>query len=231
MMRKHILSLILFAVVSVALAQQKVSVKIWKGGNSTTIEQIDSVTFPNTTHQMVSVDLGLSVKWGACNVGAETPEAYGNYYAWGETGIKKVYNWEKYKYADAASATMTKYNSTDGKTILETNDDAATVVLGSTWRIPTTSEMKELVEKCTWKWQEDEENGHYGYWVTGPNGNRIFLPAGGCMNDDSHMQWDLMDIIGLHRSVLLMIGWHVICFSIIITSMAPMLVSGIMVSV
>ncbi len=184
MMKKYVLSFLLLAMASMALAQEKVSVKVWKGGNATTIEQIDSITFPNTMQEPACVDLGLSVKWASCNLGAETPEAYGNYYAWGETSTKEYYNWDKYKYCTPLTMAMSKYNSTDKKTILEAEDDAATVLLGNNWRIPTADEMKELVEKCTWEWMEDEKNRNYGYWVTGPNGNRIFLPAAGCINDN-----------------------------------------------
>ena len=146
MMKKYVLSFLLLAVASMALAQEKVSVKVWKGGNATTIEQIDSITFPNTMQEPACVDLGLSVKWASCNLGAETPEAYGNYYAWGETSTKEYYNWDKYKYCTPLTMAMSKYNSTDKKTILEAEDDAATVLLGNNWRIPTADEMKELVE-------------------------------------------------------------------------------------
>lgn len=72
---------------------------------------------------------------------------------------------------------ITKYNATDGKKILEPEDDAATVKLGAPWRMPTEDEIKELVDKCTWTWTT--QDGKNGYKVIGPNGNSIFLPAGG----------------------------------------------------
>ena len=81
MTKKYILSLLFLIIASVVFAQQQISVKIWKGGKADIIEQIDSITFPNTTQHITCIDLGLSVKWGSCNIGAETPEAYGNYYA------------------------------------------------------------------------------------------------------------------------------------------------------
>ena len=182
MTKKYILSLLFLIIASVVFAQQQISVKIWKGGKADIIEQIDSITFPNTTQHITCIDLGLSVKWGSCNIGAETPEAYGNYYAWGEVNTKENYSWNEYKYYEPISKKITKYNASDKMTILEANDDIATILLGNKWRIPTSAEMEELVKKCTWKWFEDEKSGYCGYWITGPNGNRIFLPAAGCIN-------------------------------------------------
>lgn len=132
------------------------------------------------------VDLGLpsGVKWRAWNVGATKPEEYGNYYAWAETTPKSSYTWSNYKYpATTYGGEITiyaKYDTTpggDGKTVLEAEDDAATANLGNGWRMPTFKEFKELRESCTWTWTS--RNGVYGMQVTGPNGNSIFLPAGG----------------------------------------------------
>ena len=113
------------------------------------------------------VDLGLSIKWATCNVGANQPHEYGNYYAWGETTTKNSYTIDNSK--------------TRGKNMGDIsgnpNYDAATANWGSGWRTPTYAEMKELDEKCTWIWTT--ENGINGYKVTGPNGNSIFLPAAG----------------------------------------------------
>ena len=122
-----------------------------------------------------AVDLGLSVKWATCNVGANTPEAYGNYYAWGETTTKSNYLWNTYKYGDGT--TFSKYNATDGKTTLETVDDIAAVNWGGKWRMPTDAEWIELCEKCTWTWTT--QNGVNGYKVKATNGNTIFLPVAG----------------------------------------------------
>ena len=122
-----------------------------------------------------AVDLGLSVKWATCNVGANTPEAYGNYYAWGETATKNNYLWDTYKYGDGT--TFSKYNATDGKTTLETVDDIAAFNWGGKWRMPTDAEWIELCEKCTWTWTT--QNGVNGYKVKATNGNTIFLPVAG----------------------------------------------------
>lgn len=128
------------------------------------------------------VDLGLSVKWATFNVGASKPEDYGDYFAWGETEPKETYSWATYKWCDGTQNNMTKYNTTDGKTILEPADDAATANWGDKWRMPTKEEMQELFDKCTWT--EETRNGINGYIVTGPNGNSIFLPRAGFYNYD-----------------------------------------------
>ena len=132
------------------------------------------------------VDLGLSVKWATCNVGASKPEGYGYYYAWGETTTKSDYSSETYKWCKGTDETMTKYctdsywGTVDNRTTLTSSDDVATVKWGSKWRMPTKEEMKELVNDCTWKWTT--QNGVEGMKVTGPNGNSIFLPAAGFRN-------------------------------------------------
>ena len=121
------------------------------------------------------VDLGLSVKWATFNVGATSPEDYGDYFAWGETETKETYSWATYKWG--TSSNLTKYNATDGKTILEPADDAAQVHWGDKWRMPSKEEVDELTQQCNWIWTT--HNNVNGYKVTGPNGNSIFLPAAG----------------------------------------------------
>lgn len=130
-----------------------------------------------------AVDLGLSVYWASCNVGATSPEEYGDYFAWGETTTKS-------DYSSATSVTyglsITELESrgiigSDGN--LTAAYDAATANWGGSWRMPTLDEMKELLNKCTWEWTT--QNGVYGRKVTGPNGNSIFLPAAGYRYDTS----------------------------------------------
>lgn len=139
------------------------------------------------------VDLGLSVMWATCNVGASSPEEYGDYFAWGEVEPKEVYSWETYKYCDGTYTSFTKYcvkgaygkdGFVDNKIVLDSEDDAATVNWGNSWRMPTRVELKELHEKCIWTWTT--LNGINGYRVTGPNGNSIFLPAAGTMLGSEH---------------------------------------------
>ena len=145
---------------------------------------ITSTTWTPTPVQYSSeyVDMGLSVKWASCNLGATTPDGYGNYYAWGETQPKKEYYWTRYTWG-GSTTTLTKYNTdgdrgtVDNLTVLEQADDAAYATLGEGWRIPTISDYEELLNNCSWTWTE--MNGHYGYRVTAPNMNSIFLPAAG----------------------------------------------------
>ena len=113
------------------------------------------------------VDLGLSVKWATCNVGASTPGRYGNYYAWGETSTKSNYGYDN-------SASYGKSWSDIGG---NSSRDAATANWGGSWRMPTKAEFQELIDNCTWTWTT--QNGHKGYKVTGKNGQSIFLPAAG----------------------------------------------------
>ena len=130
------------------------------------------------------VDLGLSVLWATTNVGARYPEGYGDYFAWGETEPKEAYSWDTYKWCNSADTSITKYNNADGMTTLLPEDDAATVNWGGKWRTPTKEELAELRLSCTWEWTT--LNGINGHQVTGPNGNSIFIPAGGSYNQFNH---------------------------------------------
>ena len=113
------------------------------------------------------VDLGLSVKWATCNVGANKPEDYGNYYAWGETKTKSDYR----------SSNSVTFDERFGDIGGKSQYDAACANWGGPWRLPTKAELQELNNKCSWTWTT--QNGKMGYKVTGPNGNSIFLPATG----------------------------------------------------
>ena len=141
----------------------------------------------NSNHEYI--DLGLSVKWATCNVGANNPEEYGDYFAWGEVEPKMEYNWRTYKWCEGVQNTQTKYctNSSNGtvdnKTVLDKEDDAAAVNWGGAWRMPTKEEQDELHQQCTWTWTT--QNGVNGYTVTGSNGNSIFIPAAGYRGDSS----------------------------------------------
>ena len=121
-------------------------------------------------HEWVDLGLPSGLKWATMNVGATTPEGYGNAYAWGETEPKIRYDFTTYKYGDGT--TFSKYNSTDYKEVLDPEDDAARVNWGGSWRMPTAAEFEELLNNCTWTY--NESNG--GYTVQGINGNTIFLP-------------------------------------------------------
>ena len=137
----------------------------------------------NTIHEYV--DLGLSVKWATCNVGADKPEDNGNLYAWGETEVKEQYSVRTSKWGSMAF--LKKYNinseqgTVDNKTTLDLEDDVAHVTWGGNWRMPTKEEMDELHDNCTWEWTT--LNGVNGYRVTskkqGYTDRSIFFPAAG----------------------------------------------------
>lgn len=169
-------------------------------------------TFTTPTFSPEYVDLGLSVKWATCNLGALSAEDFGDYFAWGETepyyesgsahsenpiwkvGKENGYSWNTYKYCKGSSSTMTKYcfqsemgynGFTDSKTILAPDDDAAHVIWGGDWRMPTTDEFTELFLNCYPSWTTI--NGVNGYkfvsYKPGYEGNSIFLPAAGERDD------------------------------------------------
>lgn len=121
-----------------------------------------------------AVDLGLSVKWRSCNLGASSPFEAGDYYAWGETRPKTEYS--KNTYAWVRGDEFTKYNLVDEKIQLDITDDAARVQLGGSWRMPTYDEFRELLSCPRTK---TGRKGVVGFLFTGPSGNRIFLPAAG----------------------------------------------------
>ena len=145
------------------------------------------------------VDLGLpsGTKWATYNVGADSPEEYGDYFAWGETESKDYYSWNSYKWMTEGMSSwrgVNKYTTEDwqtdvvwyneygefvgdGKTTLDLEDDAANANWGGDWRMPTEALLYELRNKCAWVWSS--LNGVKGYKVIGPNENSIFLPAAG----------------------------------------------------
>lgn len=148
-----------------------------KGNVSQEIMQSQSI---HNKHEYV--DLGLSVKWATCNLGAKKPEDEGDYYAWGEVKRKSTfYDASTYKWCDGAYNNITKYSpDIDGKTNLELVDDAANKNWKGNWRIPTDAEWKELIEDCMWKFTK--QNNKKGYLITSLiNGNSIFLPTTGYM--------------------------------------------------
>lgn len=140
-----------------------------------------------------AVDLGLSVKWAAYNVGASSPEEYGGYYSWGEIEESKDNReWVGYKWCNSSWGVIIKYctksnsryGTIDYKTTLELEDDIAHVDWGNNWRIPTKKEYNELIDNCIWSWttiylNESKTDSINGYKITGVNGNSIFLPAAG----------------------------------------------------
>ena len=152
--------------------------------------------------EMEYVDLGLSVKWATCNLGASKPTENGGYYQWAgtkdvsDTGI--YLDWSNCPYHTGSDnlSGWTKYNTesslgtVDNKTVLEAMDDAASVVLGGKWRMPTYEEWSELcnTDNCSWTWTSID--GVNGYKVqskkSGYTDKWIFLPAAGYRSYNEH---------------------------------------------
>jgi hypothetical protein len=160
------------------------------------------------------VDLGLpsGTLWATYNVGANTPEEYGDYFAWGETQPKDTYNWSTYQYCMGSNTTLTKYCNkssygyngfTDNLTTLLPEDDAATANWGNGWRMPTLEELQELYDNTTVTWTT--QNGVGGALFTAPNGNSLFMPAAGGRLDG-----------GLYQE-----GTHGSCYSSTLCTDAP----------
>ena len=144
-----------------------------------------------TTYKLYWAKSNLSDK-GLCT----NPEDYGDYYAWGETESKENFFWSTYKFCTSGDSwdnvkfskynTISSYGSIDNKTVLEPEDDVASVKLGGKWRMPTDAEWTELRNKCTWTWTTNYNGtGVMGQIVTATNGNSIFLPAAGLRNGTS----------------------------------------------
>ena len=162
----------------------KYYVKAYASTSSGTLygEQKEFTTDEPTTgiingHEWVDLGLPSGLKWATCNVGANSPENYGNYYAWGETETKSTYTESSSLTYGLSISELQLQDYIDGEGNLTPSHDAATANWGSAWRMPTKEELEELEDKCTWI--RTTQNGVKGYEVNGPNGNRIFLPAAG----------------------------------------------------
>lgn len=151
-----------------------------------------------TSNGQLYVDLGLpsGLKWAKCNVGAEKETDYGYYFMWGDIEDKSNADcsWESYKYCNGSFDTLTKYNifplfgeKPDDKTKLDSEDDAARAHMGGDWRMPTQTEIQELLENTENEWVEDfNGSGVNGRKFSSKiNGNSIFIPAAGIYRDGS----------------------------------------------
>ena len=166
--------------------------------NSLGIAEYDRIILDTTTNEIVYmngityeyVDLGLSVKWAKCNVGAKTETDYGYYFQWGDTADKSnaECSWASYKHCNGSYTTLKKYNNTteygenpDNKITLDPEDDAATQIMGGNWRMPTKDEIQELLDNTTK--ELTQVNGVNGCKFTsnkeGYQNNSIFIPASG----------------------------------------------------
>ncbi len=172
-MKKYILFIISMLMLSVlAMAQKTLYVHTIDGGKVEFLmsdvayigieDYIPSIDANG--HEYVDLGLPSGTLWATMNVGADTPEDYGDYFAWGETTTKLIFSSANYTYVSNISP-------------LPLKNDVANVILGGDWRMPTKEEQDELRTKCTWTWTT--QNGANGYIVTGPSGKSIFLPAAG----------------------------------------------------
>ena len=143
------------------------------------------------SHEYVDLGLPSGTLWATCNVGAETPNDYGSYFAWGEVVFKDVYDWSTYRHCNGSSNMLTKYcnNSIYGYSgymdnfiTLLPEDDAATANWGNGWRTPTNEEWEELRNNTTNILTT--QNGVNGRLYTASNGKSLFLPAAGYRWDD-----------------------------------------------
>lgn len=132
-------------------------------------------------HEFVDLGLPSGTLWATQNMGANSPEDYGDYYAWGEIEPKTNFSWDNYSLCDGTISSLSRYNvdsnygTVDGVTQLDIRDDAANQQWGGLWCIPTEAQAKELKNQCSWSL--DVSRG--GYTVVGPNGNSIFMPMSG----------------------------------------------------
>lgn len=141
-----------------------------------------------STDNVEYVDLGLPSGnlWATCNLGASSPEAYGDYYAWGEVEPKQKYTYPNHKWykEGAPSQGFTKYNNEDGKLTLEDEDDAVIQKIGNGWRTPTLADFRELTNQKYTTIEKTTLNGVAGYQITSKkNGKSIFIPFAGFKRD------------------------------------------------
>ena len=143
-------------------------------------------------HEYVDLALPSGTLWATCNVGAENPEDFGNYFAWGETTLEQRdnYNWDTYLYSEGTKETITKYNATDGQMELLPEDDAATVNWGSKWQMPSKEQFDELLNDDLTTRAMTTLNGVTGLEITSKsNSKSIFLPAAGYLRESGSLEY------------------------------------------
>lgn len=191
---KKLFTSILMLAITLAMQAQTMNVHFKNGTkvefSANRVDYVDFTEKPSdpTLTPGDYVDLGLSVKWAACNLGASTPAGTGGYYAWGETSSKKNYTEDNYTYYKTGTGYIDISEDITGSEY-----DAATVNLGNDWRLPAKAEYEELLTNCTWTYGQVE--GVDGFFVVGKNGNSIFLPKKGIFiyslatDDDYNSYW------------------------------------------
>ena len=185
-MKKHFLLFIaLFAASLFVMAEMTIYV-YKKDGTKVqyAAAKVDSIGFAYYNPEYVDLGLPSGVLWAKCNLGADSPEDYGDYFAWGETEPKLTYSWTDYKWCNGSYDSQTKYCASssygivDNKSTLDLADDVANVYWGGNWRLPTKAELEELINNCTCT--RTTLNGVRGIeLISKINGNSIFLPRAG----------------------------------------------------
>ena len=140
-------------------------------------EYEEPTTGTSNGHDWVDLGLPSGLKWATCNIGASSPEGYGDYFAWGETSTKETYTENNSLTYELDISQLQSQGYIDSEGNLTSQYDAATANWGGSWRMPTKAEQEELLNNCTWT--RTTQNGVNGYKVTGPSGASIFLPAAG----------------------------------------------------
>lgn len=146
-------------------------------GEAASIKTVDAYVIDG--HNFKDLGLPSGMLWAETNIGADYDYEIGEYFAWAETSTKEEYSRQNYSWG---YKNPTKYNTSDGNTTLEASDDAAIKAWGENVHTPSTTDCQELIDKCTWTWQ-DNYYGAKGYLVEGPNGNTIFLSLTGTFID------------------------------------------------
>ena len=193
MKQKNFLLALLLIVAGMQTLQAQ-TLKVWQNGkfDSYDVSTVDSVQFVEPSYEWVDLDLPSGTLWATCNVGANSPEEYGDYFAWGETTPKESYTPENYQFYSYDTSTddcwVTKYcqesddgynGFTDNLTELLPEHDAATANWGSEWQMPSLDQIKELLNSSYTTTTWTTQNGVNGYKISANNGNSIFLPAAG----------------------------------------------------
>ena len=173
----------------------------WKGGRfkiagtSNPDPDPDPDPDPNIgEHEYVDLGLPSGTLWATCNVGADAPEEYGDFYAWGETATKPTYSWSNYLYASGSSSTVQDI----GENIAGTEYDVAATLWGSEWVMPTLDQANELLRKCSASLAT--VNNVKGLRFKGPNGNTIFFPMTGYKYDSNYSNEGLQTYLWLSNN-------------------------------
>ena len=203
-MKKVPLSILLLLYAGVLSVAQSVIIN-YKNGEVLDIDLslVESITFEEAeNHEWVDLGLPSGTLWATCNIGADSPEEYGDYFAWGETETKDIYNWSTYKYCNGSQYSLTKYSFisiyntnygyneyTDTLTALQPEDDAATVLWGNKWQMPSEAQIHELFNSDYTSTEWVTVNGVDGRKITSwSNGRSIFLPATGYRDNQNHRE-------------------------------------------